>query len=360
MRSADATTHSTTHQAGCSLQVARWSRPLSRPVVVGSAPPQARREGLLVALTLDGVTGVGDAAPLPGLSSESLDDVVAAMRALKDARPRTLEVLMERTTSSALPPSLAWAIQSACRDAMAATTTTTTITEPAAWLQTSQLVGDDERHDDEVQGTVKLKVGRAPLDVECARVVRLARAGRRLRLDGNRRLDAAATRALVKAAGAALEFFEEPTPHAALPIDGVPLALDETLDETLAQLGHDASPAFINDALRSLPSAVAWVLKPTVLGPVRMAHLFASSSTAGVQIVLSSAYDSSVGRRSLVHFGASQGLVSSVHGLGTADVFASDLESVTGPVVVRDGDVVRVGACVSSSSFPDLVWETIW
>jgi O-succinylbenzoate synthase len=242
----------------------------------------------------------------------------------------------------------------------AATTTTELTTKPAAWLQTSQLVGDDERYDDEMQGIVKLKVGRAPLNLECARVVRLARAGCRLRLDGNRRLDASATRALVEAAGADLEFFEEPTPQAALPKDGVPLALDETLDETLAQLGNDASPAFINDALCSLPPAVAWVLKPTVLGPVRMAHLLASSSTAGAQIVLSSAYDSAVGRRSLVHFGASQGLVSSVHGLGTADVFANDLESVSGPVVVRDGDVVRVGACVSSSSFPDLVWETIW
>jgi o-succinylbenzoate synthase len=340
-----------------SMQVARWSRPLSRAVVVGDAPPQARREGLLVALFLHGRTGVGDAAPLPGLSSESLDDVVAALRALKDDRSKSLESLLARAASRSLPPSLAWAIESAHRDATMAMTTTT---EPAAWLQTSQLLGDDARHDEEVQGTVKLKVGRAPLDVECARLARLARAGCRLRLDGNRRLDAPATCALVEAAGEALEFFEEPTPRSALPTDGVPLALDETLDETFASLTDDAPSSVIDAALRALPPARAWVLKPTVLGPARMAHLLASSSKAGAQIVLSSAYDSAVGRRSLIHFGASQGLTSSVHGVGTADVFASDLESVTGPIVVRDGDVVRIGACVSSSSFPDLVWETIW
>lgn len=330
------------------LQVARWSRPLRVPVVVGAAPPQTTREGLLVAIGADGREGVGDAAPLPGLSHECLDDVVTAARGLAARGPVTIADLAHLP----LPvPSLGFALQTAALDLLGVA--------PSA-LRTARLLSDDAHDDRHVSGVVKVKVGRADLEVECARLRRLAARGLRLRLDGNRRLDVDATHDLAAAAGDALEFFEEPVPRALLGTVDVPLALDESLDEAIGALPPGSTAEQLHEALRALPPAKAWVVKPTVLGPARVARLLASAPGSDVAIVLSSAYDSAVGRRGLVRLGAQRGLWGSVHGLGTDDLLAPDLVSTAGPILLRDGDAVGIGAPLSSSSFPELSWETVW
>jgi O-succinylbenzoate synthase len=330
------------------LQVARWSRPLRVPVVVGTAPPQSTREGLLVALGAEGREGIGDAAPLPGLSHETLDEVVMAARALADRAPVTIADLAQLELQL---PSLGFALQSAALDLLGVA--------PSA-LRTARLLTDDLHEDRHVSGVVKVKVGRADLDVECEDVRRLAARGLRLRLDGNRRLDVDGTRALAAAAGDALEFFEEPTPRALLAALDVPLALDESLDEALGALPAGATAAQLHEVLRALPPAKVWVVKPTILGPARVARLLASAPGSDVGIVFSSAYDSAVGRRGLVRLGAQRGLWGAVHGLGTDDLLAPDLVSSAGPILLRDGDAVGIGAPLTTASFPGLSWETVW
>jgi O-succinylbenzoate synthase len=330
------------------LQVARWSRPLRVPVVVGTAPPQSTREGLLVALGVDGREGIGDAAPLPGLSHETLDEVVRAARALAGRAPVTIADLSHLEVSL---PSLGFALQAAALDLLGVA--------PSA-LRTARLLTDEPQDLRNVGGVVKVKVGRADLDVECERLRRLAAHGLRLRLDGNRRLDIDDTRALAAAAGDALEFFEEPTPRALLAALDVPLALDESLDDALGALPPGATAEQLHEMLRALPPAKVWVVKPTILGPARVARLLASAPGSDVTIVFSSAYDSAVGRRGLVRLGAQRGLWGAVHGLGTDDLLAPDLMSSAGPILLRDGDAVGIGAPLSTASFPGLSWETIW
>jgi len=334
--------HTPTPTSPLRLQVARWSRPLRVPIVVGHAPPQTTREGLLVALGAEGREGVGDAAPLPGLSHESLDDVVIAARGLAARAPVTIADLAHL----AMPlPSLGFALQAAALDLLGVA--------PSA-LRTARLLSDDPHEDRHVSGVVKVKVGRAALDVECARLRRLAARGLRIRLDGNRRLDVDASHDLAAAAGDALEFFEEPTRPELLGAVDVPLALDESLDEALGALPVGATADELHEALRALPRAQVWVVKPTILGPSRVARLLASAPGSGVTIVFSSAYDSAVGRRGLVRLGAQRGLWGSVHGLGTDDLLAPDLVSSAGPILLRDGDAVGIGAPLSTSSFPEL------
>jgi O-succinylbenzoate synthase len=378
------------------LSAARWSLPLRGAPAIGALGPLTVREGLLLALERDGRWGLGEAAPLPGLSSESLADVEQALsrwRALPDEEaahatdrlPPSLAMGLEAArldlvADDAAPPSLRTSLlageeQEVSRGAQAQVARGVLTPAPfgvdpshPASDRRAVLLGErgEERFESTTQATqtgvgargriVKLKVGRRPLAEECARVAAFAAAGVRLRLDGNRRLDRDAARALVAAAGDALDYFEEPGPGLTSSALAAPVALDETIDDVCARLAPEDDSAAIERALSQSDAAV-WVVKPTIFGPRRTRQLARLAQGRGVRVVLSSAYDGSVGRRGLVRLGSELGLSSTVHGLGTGGLFASDLEARPGPVVVEEGSFLKVGAPLSPASFPDLDWR---
>ncbi len=287
-----------------SLWTAPWRLPLVRPILVaGADAPLVHRDGVLVRIHDEdsGKNTWADACPLPGLSPDTLTDVINAV---------------EGEHSNELPPSLLWALHSA---------------QPIETLQqastSTALLLDDVRAPVPALSpgaTVKLKVGRRSLEEDLDRVVEVAcavrKAGGMLRLDGNRRLDVAGATALAAAAGDVLAFFEEPVPAAqlrALPT-WLPLALDEWLDELFAHGG-----------LSRLPTAVAWVVKPMVLGADVTQRLVEAAVRRSITVVVSSAYESMVGRAGLAVFAAEVDRGSGmpvVHGLGTGAAFAIDLE----------------------------------
>ncbi|MFM2152764.1 MAG: hypothetical protein RL199_1199 [Pseudomonadota bacterium] len=330
------------------LRVARWSRPMRGAPAIGAGAPLRQRQGLLVALGQDERWGLGDASPLPGLSRESLEEVDGALERGRDflvAHPRAADDL---------PPSLAMALEAARFDLA------DEAHAPPPSLRTSHLAGDDEPPGASGPArTIKLKVGRRPLAEECGRVAAFAAAGRRVRLDGNRRLDRDAARALVAAAGGALDFIEEPGPGISAQDLGAPVALDESLDDALARLEPEEGDDALEQALRPLGHAAVWVVKPTVLGPRRTRQLARLAQRLGIRVVLSSAYDSSVGRRGLVRLGASLGLDAEVHGLGTGDLLTPDIEAGPGPVLVENDGLVRVGAPLTPAAFPGLTWREV-
>lgn len=287
-----------------SLWTAPWRLPLARPVVVAGADvPIVHRDGVLVRIHDEdsGKNTWADACPLPGLSTDSLNDVVSAV---------------EGQPGSELPPSLLWALHSAqsVETLQQASPSTALLLDDAHAVVPRLPAG----------ATVKLKVGRRSLEEDLERVVEVACAvravGGMLRLDGNRRLDVAGATALAAAAGDVLAFFEEPVPAAdlrALPT-WLPLALDEWLDELFAHGG-----------LSRLPTAVAWVVKPMVLGAAVTQRLVEAAWRRSTTVVVSSAYESMVGRAGLAAFAADvdRGAGKTVvHGLGTGAAFANDLE----------------------------------
>ncbi len=332
------------------LSVARWSRPLRDAPPIGAEGALSLREGLLVALGRDGRWGIGDAAPLPGLSQETLPEVEYALercRGLPDGDESWAHLLDE------LPPSLATALDAAQRDLGAA------VDEPR-WLCSSVLWSGPSLTVPPPRGrVVKLKVGRRPVADECAQVTTLAASGVRLRLDGNRRLDPSAALALVAAAGRALDFFEEPGPRVSAASLGVRTALDESIDEVCRAVPPHGGAEALSQAMRAFQDAAVWVVKPTIVGPRRTRQLARIAADRGVTVVLSSAYDSAVGRRGLVRCGLSLDLESVVHGLGTGGLLCPDLEAATGPVLIEEADRLRVGGPLSPSSFPELRWREI-
>ena len=79
-------------------------------------------------------------------------------------------------------------------------------------------------------------------------------------------------------------------------------------------------------ALRDVPGgAAAYVLKPTLLGSRRTLELVELAQTNEVSVVISSAFESAVGRADLVRF-AARVAPEAVHGLGTGPAFAEDFE----------------------------------
>ena len=149
------------------VEYAPWTLPLRRPLVIAaSATPLQQRRGVLVRVTRsDGDCRYGDACPLPGLSRDHYDDVIAAFAGRMDA-PQ--------------PPSLDWALYAA----------QSLSTAPRS-LRTAYLLGDDIDSIDSIDSddafaavadgaTVKLKVGRRALADDLRRVAAVVAVVRQL------------------------------------------------------------------------------------------------------------------------------------------------------------------------------------
>jgi len=318
------------------LWVAPWRCALRAPLHIGSEVVQARA-GVVVVARMDDRVGLGDAAPLPGLSSDSIDDMAVALAAISAGRSAYPE---------GLPPSLSFAISSALLELK---NYRSDVQVHTALLLTDTDVGRVVEAAASAV-VVKLKVGRRSVDEECRAIIRLRQRGYAVRLDGNRRLDVDATVALADAAGDALRFFEEPVPVALwgkLPTS-LPLALDETFDEL-------SRPSLA--ALSALPAAAAWVLKPTVLGAATTTMLLSAAKAKGVTVVISSAYESRVGRRALAL--SASALPDTAHGLDTGAAFATDI--MDGVLDERPG-ILRVRPAPTWSSLlaaDGLLWRRV-
>ncbi len=292
-------------QATTTIDWTPWLLPLRRPVVIAAEhTPLQHRQGVLLRVTGDDPDRgplYADACPLPGLSGDAYDDVIVALSGRVDAR---------------LPPALDWAVYaSSCWSP-------STIIMKVAVLIDGELDALGAIDDG---ATVKLKVGRRPIAEDLERVATVAAIARqrrgKLRLDGNRRLDVDAAVALAAAAGDVLEFFEEPTMVSKLKQlpSSFPLALDEWFDELAARGG-----------VHKLPRATAWVIKPTVLGASTTLEIVRAAMSAKIAVVVSSAYESAVGRHGLACFARFvDNLLRTntvVHGLGTGPAFADDID----------------------------------
>lgn len=352
----------------------RYELPLTAPLQLGASTVEHRR-GLLVRLAAEqGAVGWGDAAPLPGFSSESLPEVVACAR---DAAPRwagaeipEVEGGLEDSLAAlpmppACPASLRCATESAIVDLLASvrdTSVAAVLGTPRSTVALNALITslDDgpaqaARYRTEGYRAVKVKVGRGEMDAEIDALRAICHElgdGIALRADANRAwsLDEAvafaeATRDLE------LAYVEEPLADPAqlselLSQTDLPVALDETTRE--------AGPDFLRDEL----SVAAVVLKPTLIGGIQKTQEWSRiAQEHGATPVISASYESGIGMRMLVAL-AAVGPDTPV-GLSTytrlaADVRcpslrmngpAVDVESIIdAPISINEDRVQRIGA----------------
>lgn len=307
-----------------------------------------RREGFLVRLEADGVTGVGEATPLPGWT-EDLDACHDALAAARDAfsgeDPSGTLRAVEGAPAARHGLTLAIADQAArsrerplYRQLGARSTVES--------VPVNAVVGDDEPGPTATAaaeavargfGTVKLKVGARPVesDVERVRAVRAAVGD-----DVVVRADANGAWTREQAAAAfdrfrehRVSYVEQPLPPADLSGmadlrgSGVGVAADESLIE------HDLQDVLAAKAVDAV------VLKPMVLGgPRRVLEAATRARNHGIDPVVTTTIDAAVARAGAVHAAAT---IPHIHacGLATAERLATDVAPDPAPVT---GGAIRV------------------
>jgi o-succinylbenzoate synthase len=328
---------------------------LARPLRIGGQA-LARRTGLLVtAEDGEGHAGIGEAAPLPGLHRESLDEAAAELLALaprleRDAVPAGCAELAGAFEAwlgpRGLSPSVRCGVEGAVLSLLAnragGGVPRLLVAEPAARVRVNGLLDGDPEVQLEVavrlaaEGypALKIKVGRrGPL--EEAELVLAVRArvgdGIALRLDANRAWDLPTALAFAERVAAARPaYIEEPLRD---PLD-LPLfvhhsGIQVALDETLLPFSPQTPPP--------LHGVAALILKTAVLGGYERAAGWARfAAREGRQAVVSAAFPSAVGLALDAAFAAALA-PEGVHGLGTAEALAEDLAAE--PFVVRDGAI---------------------
>jgi O-succinylbenzoic acid--CoA ligase len=280
--------------------VARWSIDGR-----GAARGHRERAALIVEIeTATGARGSGEAAPLPGLSIDTLDDAERAADAL-DARlpcevPDGADGIAAFAAALSPSPAARFAIEAALLEALAVerggslATLLEALAVPAPpWLPPSVVVDTaDEARQAASYGVPALKLKVGP-DGELARIRAIAAAAPRvrLRLDANRGWPAEAVAdRLAALAGLPIDYIEEPCPGAHhLLADPLPIRI--ALDESLAAL----SDGEVEAALRA-PGLGALLLKPTLIGLSRTLTLAARARAAGVPALVTHCLESPVGR----------------------------------------------------------------
>ncbi|MGE5049358.1 MAG: mandelate racemase/muconate lactonizing enzyme family protein [Deltaproteobacteria bacterium] len=250
------------------------------------------REGIEV-LVRDGAwVGRGDAAPLPELGTETLEQCLAELRAARpDALPRA--------------PAARCALEQALLDIQAqrAGVPLARLLEPRAPLEVPasallaagsmpELAREAQRAAAEGYGTVKLKVGFED-DYARAAVVRDAVGPEvKLRLDANGAWTAEeALCRLRELAPLGIELCEQPTPDLA-GLEGCPVAV--AADEMLA-----------SDPEGALARARTLVLKPMLLGGLSAAlELARRAHERGLSVIVTTSLEGPIGRAGAAHLAA--------------------------------------------------------
>lgn len=299
----------------------RYALPLTSPIDLGGTVIDTREGAVVDVVLSSGATGRGDVAPLPGFSPETLDDALAAVRV-------SAEEWEGQTVSPSLPdlralpepstPSAQFGLQQAVLSALAQQQGVSSAhllrESPRPTVSLNALLtgtpdeivaaGRDLSTGPGGYRAVKVKVGRHDPEKEAGAVVALHDHwgdAVSLRLDANRAWSRDEADRFAEALGATpIEYLEEPLADpSALPDwsarTGIPVALDETTRERSA------------DRLATQRFAAAFVIKPSLLGFFGTLRLAERVHPAGVDLVISSAYESGIGLSGLVMLAAALG-----------------------------------------------------
>lgn len=306
-----------------------------------SADSFSERNGVILELEDEGITALGEAAPLPGFSVETLDEVIEQLKTnLRDINElfhedASLDELQVFHRKNQIYPSLQFALDTLALDYLSQQSQTTAqellFDDYSNNLETNGILplSKDGRSADRVarlvdQGysTVKIKIGRHfEYEFEELKNIRSSYPDLKLRLDANRAwgTDEAVSN-LSKLEALDIEFCEEPLSEATvqnfrkLQTDtGVPLALDESLTR-------------IRDWNSIMPLVSVVIIKPMVLGA--LSKLFATNHLAnnhGNKVIYTTSLESGIGRAMTVILAAGLGSRDSAHGLSTGSLLTMDV-----------------------------------
>ena len=306
------------------------------PIVTAHGTVEDRWTVLLTLVDEDGNVGMGEAAPLAGFTSDTVEAAESALRgwaadetddgdppasvtaraaidsALLDLGARIAGTTVHRLLAPESPDRLA-------------VSALATGGSPAA-IATSAAAAVAAGH-----ATVKVKVGTHGThgDIDRVSAVR-SRIGPdvRLRLDANGAWGVGeALRHLDRLAAFDIEFVEEPV-----------AGLDDLAEVRLSSpipTAVDESARTVDDVSRAVEMGAAdlVVLKPSAIGgPLEAARAAAIVRSAGLDVVVTSLMEGSVGIRAAAHLASAIGALDPAPGLATASLLAVDVDTPYLPV----------------------------
>ena len=306
------------------------------PIVTAHGTVENRWTVLLTLVDEDGNIGMGEAAPLAGFTSDTVEAAESALRgwaadetddgnppasvtaraaidsALLDLGARIAGTTVHRLLAPESPDRLA-------------VSALATGGSPAA-IATSAAAAVEAGH-----ATVKVKVGTHGIhgDVDRVSAVRSRIGpGVRLRLDANGAWGVGeALRHLDRLAAFDIEFVEEPV-----------AGLDDLAEVRLSSpipTAVDESARTVDDVSRAVEMGAAdlVVLKPSAIGgPLEAARAAAIVRSAGLDVVVTSLMEGSVGIRAAAHLASAIGALNPAPGLATASLLAVDVDTPCLPV----------------------------
>ncbi|WP_330960963.1 o-succinylbenzoate synthase [Photobacterium sp. 53610] len=299
-----------------SAKLYRYQLPMDSGVVLRGKHLTERR-GYVVALQEGECSGLGEIAPLSGLSAESPDQAAQQAKGALAGWVRGLPLL-----DSGLFPSVAFGLS------MAELTCAGQLPAQGQFRTAPLLSGQTDACPTPEHRVAKMKVGRESPAQDAVRVNQLLATypNLTLRLDANRAWLPEQARQfashLTPFSAAHIVFIEEPCrqPQDSLAFtsdSGLPLAWDETLQHVVRQ------PDF---RLEDLSGAAAIVLKPSLIGSVQQcAAIIREAKTLGMDAVISSSLESSLGLTQLARL-SHWLLPDSTPGLDTLHLFQAQLE----------------------------------
>ncbi|EGA68616.1 O-succinylbenzoate synthase [Vibrio sinaloensis DSM 21326] len=304
-----------------SAKLYRYELPMDSGVILRDERLK-QREGFIIELNRDGEVGMGEVAPLPGFSIETMDEVYSQLVERLAFWQQTGEFDLEN-----LYPSVAFGLS------MAQLEIEKQLPQIGSYQAAPLCSGDPDElipKLDAMTGekVAKIKVGLyEPIrDGMLVSLFLESIPDLTLRLDANRAWTAEKAQQFAKKIAPSLRgriaFIEEPCQSPgdsfSFAIDtGIAIAWDETLQHAIRKDDFK---------LEDLNGAKAVVIKPTLIGSIASCiELIESAKSLGIKAVISSSIESSLGLTQLARFAHWQ-LPDEVPGLDTVGLFAQQLE----------------------------------
>lgn len=327
------------------MNIEPYTLPLARPLETAEGRID-ERSGFLLTVEVDGVQGMGEAAPLPGWT-ESYSTCRTTLEEAAEATGERLDAVLETIDPDATPAArhgLSLATADARSRANGDPLSVHLGTVHHDRVPVNATLGDGnvvqsraaaERAVEDGFRTLKVKVGARQVESDLERLwaIREACPQVELRSDANGTWELETARKAIRAGSIQrLTYIEQPLPpddlegHATLRESGVGIALDESV----ARHGLDT--------VLAVGAADAIVLKPMAMGGPDIAVAAAKRArAAGVTPVVTTTVEGALARAAAVHVAAVIPDVPAC-GLATGDRLARDLLQ-TDPVPVDGGSV---------------------
>ena len=314
--------------------------PFKKPFKAGNEV-YTYREGVVFEMQKDGITAYGDAAPLPGFSDCSLEEVLTQFKELQSGidklfkNDNALNEAIYFYTEYQVKPSLCFALDTLILDWLSQLhqqplakflfddySNLLKVNAVVGSATQEEMLAESESLINQGFDTLKFKVGDNFTEfMELLALVRIHNPDTTIRIDANKRWSLEeAQKNLSQLEDMNIEYCEEPLSHPSTShlaqlnkSTTVPIALDETANVT-----ENLEPY--------LPYISHIIFKPMVFGPIL--KLFATKALADthdITTVFTSSLESGIGRMMTATLASGLGAKQTAHGLATGSLLTMDV-----------------------------------